>query len=173
MSKGSEHGSPRQARPSRDKCKRNLGKKNGLRCQTLYTRKNRCVKLTPWLLHRGHTSSNNIVRTAGAYKLQNLLYHLPTWGGTQGLRSPLLQGKLMEATTAHIPPGYVEAWVCMQKQFKDVQTNDTKVDFRRRQDAAAQALADLFENNDIALPFRFGFLLGKSRSVIQRSPACF
>ena len=115
---------------------------------------NRCVKLMPWLLHRGHTSSCNIVRTAGAYKLQNLLYHLPTWGGKQGLSNLLLQGKLMEAVTAHIPPGYVEAWECMQTQFKDTQANDTKTDFKRRQDAAAQALADLFENKDIALPFR-------------------
>ena len=106
-----------------------------------------CVKLPPWLQSRGTTPSGNVIRTATAYKMQNLVYHLPTFGGLAGLERLLHSGRLAERVQAYVPQPFVDAWLCMQAP-------EHGKGYSTQTDEAARTLADLFENPAVFLPFR-------------------
>ena len=101
-------------------------------------------KLGPWLRPRGFTSTGNVIRTTSAYSLTKLLYHLPSFGGIQGLINLQKQDKLLESVLDAIP------FVC-RLPFTVLQQPGTHSNAK---DEAARLLADYLNVSHATLPVR-------------------
>jgi hypothetical protein len=125
------------------------------------------VKLGPWLTVQRKTHTGQCVRTMSAYKLNKLVYHLPTFGGIEGLARLLTLNMLQQAVVDRLPIKCREPFLFIQRH--EGPPNETT-------DQATATLACYLEQELVALPFRLPNLSEVSREaevdfIFQQSPA--
>jgi hypothetical protein len=109
------------------------------------------------------------VRTLSAYKLNKLVYHLPSFGGVEGLTRLMTMNKLQQFVVDLLPLKCREPFLLIQRHLGP----PTEIT-----DQATATLACYFDQDLIFLPFRFPTFEEIAREaevafVLQQSPALY